>query len=286
MTATKEQMVQMYKTALERCVDAFGKLDDKEWAKKASDEWTAKEHLAFIAATHAKESIPLTQQALAGEPPNVPGFEKRSDMIPFRAATMKKLRDLPVPELIQRMQSTFGEHISMLEGLNEADLDKPANSPAWDRPGTVRDLFFGSYLFLPGQYQEIRKVNKKKLPHWIEISNPEQVNYHMGRIFHYMPLIYRPDKGGDVAAKYLFTMEGDGGGQWSLHVENGRADSMDGAIDGHDAEIRTKPQHWIDLTTGELNPITAVMPGPFRKVAISGNMGLAMKLSDLFSAEE
>jgi hypothetical protein len=286
MTATKDQILQMYKSALDRVVDAFGKLDEKEWAKKASDEWTAKEHLAHMVAAHERETRPLLAAALAGEQPNIPGFATRAEMMPFRVACMQEVRDLPVPELLQRMQSDRGENIRELEGMSEADLDKPANSPAWDRPGTVRDLFFASYLFLPGQYQEIRKVNKKKMPHWIEASTPEQVNYHMARIFNYMPLIYRSDKGGDFAATYLFTMEGDGGGQWWLKVADGRADAGDGDPGSHDAEIKTKPQHWIDLTTGELNPITAVMPGPFRKVAISGNMGLAMKLSDLFSAEE
>ena len=196
---------------------------------------------------------------------------------------MKETRELPVPELLQRMQSAVGEHIQMLESLSEADLDKPAMSPSWDRPGTVRDLFFAAYLFLPGQYQEIRKVSKKKLPHWIEASTPEQVNYHMGRIFHYMPLIYRSDKGGDMQATYLFTMEGEGGGQWNLAIANGRADSGEGEPPAHDIEIKTKPQLWIDLTTGELNPPMAIMT---RKVKLGGNMGLAMKLSDLFSVED
>ena len=124
------------------------------------------------------------------------------------------------------------------------------------------------------------------MPHWIEASTPEQVNYHMGRIFHYMPLIYRSDKGGDFAATYLFTMEGAGGGQWNMAIADGRADSGDGEPPAHDTEIKTKPEHWIDLSTGELNPITAIMPGPFRKVVISGTVGNAMKLSDLFGAED
>jgi putative sterol carrier protein len=148
----------------------------------------------------------------------------------------------------------------------------------------LRDLFFASYLFLAAQYQEIRKANKKKLNHWVQ-AEPDMVNYHMGRIFHYMPLVFNPEKGADTQCTYQFTMEGPGGGQWNIAIANGRADSHDGAADPHDCEIKTKPEHWIDLTTGELNAVTAIMPGPFRKVAISGNMGLAMKLGDLFSAE-
>jgi hypothetical protein len=281
MTPTKEQIKEFYAGALQRSLDAYAKLDEKEWGKKASDEGTAKDHLAQLVGTMEAETLPITRQALAGEKPHVPGFDKRGDMIPFRAACAKAVAHLSPPELLQRMQKAFGEHLAMLDSLSEADLDKPAMSPAWDRPGTIRDLFFASYLFLPGQYQDIRKVNKKKLPHWIEASTPDQVSYHMGRIFHYMPLIFRSDKGADMQATYLFTMEG--AGQWGLQIAGGRADALDGAPEKHDIEIEARPENWIDLTTGELNPVWAITT---RKVKIGGNAGLAMKLSDLFSAQE
>ena len=281
---TKEQIKGFYEQSLQRVLDGFSKLDDKEWGKKASDEWTAKEHLASLVVTHEKESLTLTKQALAGEPCHVDGFEKRSDMMPFRAKCMQEAVGVPVPELLDRLRKGVEEHIRMLDAASEADLEKPAMSPSWDRPGTVRDLFFAAYLFLPSQYQEIRRVSKKKLPHWVEAGTTEQVNYHMGRIFHYMPLIFRSDKGADVTATYLFTMEG--AGQWNIAIAGGKAEAGDGAPANQDIELKTKPQHWIDLTSGDLNPITAIMPGPFQKVAISGSVGLAMKLSDLFSAQE
>ncbi|MEX1195065.1 MAG: SCP2 sterol-binding domain-containing protein [Dehalococcoidia bacterium] len=282
MTPTKDQIREYYRGALERCLEAFAKLDDKEWGKKVSDEWTAKEHLAHLVATKEKESLPLIRQALAGEPPNIPGFEKRSDMLKFREDTMRGAIFMPTAELLTRLRTLNEEELGILDSLSEADLDKPARSPGWDRPGTVRDFFFASYLFLPGQYQEIRKAAKKKLPHWIETSTPDQVNYQMGRIFHYMPLIFRSDKGADVNATYQFTMEGDGGGQWTLAIAAGKADAADGEAPSHDVEIKTKPELWIDLTNGELNPALAIMT---RKVKIGGNAGLAMKLSDFFSAE-
>jgi len=283
MTPTKEQIRNYYADALSRCLEAFSKLDEKEWSKKASDEWTAREHLANLVSTMEKETMPLTRQALAGEPPNVPGFTQRSQMVGFRQANMEAERDLPIAELLQRLRTDYEEHIALLDGLGDADLDRPAQSPAWDRPGTVRDFFFASYLFLPGTYQDIRRVSKKKLPHWVEISTPEQVNFHMSRIFHYMPLIFRSDKGADVQANYQFTMEGDGGGQWALEIASGKAEAQTGALDQFDIEIKTKPELWMDLTSGDLNPALAIMT---RKVKLGGNAGLAMKLSELFSAEE
>jgi putative sterol carrier protein len=280
---TKDEIKQFYTQALQRCLDAFRQLDDKEWSKKASDEWTAREHLGHLVITHEVETMPLTRQALAGEPANVPGFASREDMVPFRNQTLEQVKDVPVPDLLRRLEETFGEHIRMLDGLSEADLEKPIKSPAWDRPGTLRDLFFASYLFLPSQYQEIRRVAKKKLPHWIEASNTEQVNYHLNRIFHYMPLIYNPKVGGDMVATYQFTMEGEGGGQWSIRIDNGRAESSDGPADSFDAEVKTRPELWMDLSQGDLNPVWAITT---RKVQLGGNPALAMKLGSLFSARE
>ena len=286
MIPTKEQIQTFYGQALERALAAYAQLDTKDWEKKASDDLTAREHLAVMVSSMERETLPLTRQALSGEKGSVPGFANRSEMVGFRKAGVQELRDVTAEDLLKRVEKDFREHLSMLTTVSDADLAKPATSPAWDRPGTMRDLFFAAYLFIPGQYQDIRKVAKKKLPHWVEAGTPDQVNFHMGRIFHYMPLIFRSDKAADLKATYLFTMEGDGGGQWNLAIGDGRADAADGAPGEQDIEIKTKPQHWIDLTTGELNAITAIMPGPFQKVALSGSMGLAMKLSDLFSAEE
>ncbi len=282
MTPTKDQIKQFYSQALQRCLDAFAQLDDKEWSKKV-DEMTAKEHLAQLVATTETETLPISRQAVAGQKPSIPGLEKREDALPFRRAARAEVNDLPVAELLERLKTGVTEHLEMLDTVSEADLDNPTQSPVWDRPGTVRDLFFAGYLFLPGQYQDIRKANKKKLSHWVEAGTPDQVNFQIGRIFHYMPLIFRSDKGGDMTATYQFTMEGDGGGQWALAIAGGRADTTDGEASEHDIEIKTKPNLWIDLTTGELNAPMAIMT---RKVKIGGNAGLAMKLSDLFSAEE
>ncbi|TMB99873.1 MAG: hypothetical protein E6J42_02110 [Chloroflexi bacterium] len=280
---TKDQIKIFYSQALDRCVEAFSRLDEKDLGKKASDEWTAKQHLAHLASTCEDEELPLTRQALAGEAPNVPGFERRDQQMTFREAGVRKLGDISTPELLQRFRSAFGEHLAMLESLSESDLDKPARSPAWDRSGTVRDFFFGAYLFLAGQYQEIRRVNKKKLPHWIEASSPDMKHYHMDRIFHYMPLIFRSDKAEDMKATYQFTMEGEGGGQWHIRIADGKAEADDGPAEPHDSEIKTKPELWVDLSSGDLNPPMAIMT---RKVKLGGNPALAMKLSHLFGSQE
>ncbi len=282
MKPTKDQIEKYYREALERCLEAFSQLDEKEWGKKASDHWTAKEHLTNLAVTQERETLLETKQVLAGEPIRVPGIDKREDVRGSRQQGVASARDLTVPELLARMKAAFEEHLRLLDTATEEDLDKPAQSPTWDRAGTVRDLFSASYQFLVRQYQEIRRVAKKKLPHWIEASTPEQAQYFLDRTFHYMPLILWRDRAADLNVTYQFTMEGAGGGQWSIRIADGRADSSDGAPDGFDAEVKTKPSLWMDLTLGDLSPPIAIMT---RKVKLGGNPALAMKLSSLFGEE-
>lgn len=85
-----------------------------------------------------------------------------------------------------------------------------------------------------------------------------------------------------MTTTYQFTMDGEGGGQWNIQIADGKAESADGPAEPFDAEIKTKPEHWMDLSMGELNPVMAIT---MRKVKLGGNAALAMKLSSLFSAE-
>ena len=283
MQPTKEQLKQYYSQALRRCLDSYARLNEKEWSKKASSLWTAKDYLAHLVAYEEEQADHLLQKALAGEPGQLPGFNGREAINEYNEQLLAKVRDLPVNELMGRFKAAYERSLSTLDGLSEADLDKPASNPEWDRPGTVRDLFFASYLHLPAHYQDIRRAAKKKLPHWMEAGSPEEVHFQLGRIFHFMPLIFWPERGADMQATYLFNMEGEGGGQWAVRIADGKAETQDGAPESFDMELRTKPQLWIDLSNNDLNPMWAITT---RKVHLGGNSGLAMKLGPLFRVSE
>ena len=283
MTPTKDQIKKYYSQALSRCLEAYARLDEKEWGKKASDRWTAKDYLAHLVISQEELHNVLICQFLGGETANLPGFDRHEQVNDYNEQALAKVGDLPVSQLLVRLKAAFEEALGMLDGLSEADLDRPASHPNWSCPGTVRDLFFSSYLHLPGHYQDIRRAAKKKLPHWIEVGAPEEVHFQMDRIFHFMPLIYRPDRGGDMKATYLFNMEGEGGGQWAVRIADGKAEAQDGAPESFDMELRTKPELWIDLSNNDLNAMWAITT---RKVHLGGNAGLAMKLGTLFQVSE
>ena len=269
--------------ALKRCLDSFALLDDKEWGEKVSSRWTAKDYLAHLVIAQEEEANRLIRQALAGEPAQLPGFDKREDINDYNDRMLASVRDLPVSELMDRLKAAFEDLLGTLAGLSEADLDKAASSPGWDRAGTVRDHFFASYLHLPSHYQDIRRAAKKRLPHWMEASTPEEVHFHLGRTFHYLSLIFRSDRASDMQATYLFTMEGEGGGKWSVRIVDGKAETDDGAPESFDIELRTRPELWLDLSTKDLNPVWAITTG---KMHLAGNIPLAMKLDSLFQVNE
>jgi putative sterol carrier protein len=283
MAPTKDQMKVFYALTAKRVLDAYSQLDEKEWGKKASDHWSAKEHLAYTVGTLEEETLPVTRAAIAGEAVKLPGFETREDEAAFRRAVTERLSSLPAADLITRLRAAYDEHARILDGLSEADLDRKAANPGWDREGTMRDLFFGTYLLFVNQYQAIRRVNKKKVPHWMDGIPPERVHYHVDRLFHYMPLIFNRNRADDMNATYQFTMEGAGGGQWNMRIGEGRADTSDGQADPYDCEIKTKPALWMDLASGDLSAPVAIVT---RKVKLGGNPALAMKLSGLFGSTD
>ena len=283
MKPMKDQIQKYYTQALQRSLESYARLDEREWGKKASDRWTAKDFLAHLVVSQEEVGNRVTRQAMAGEPVDIPGYRGRDGINEHNEQTLASVRDLSVAELLGRLKATVEEHLSMLDGLSESDLDKPCAHPGWDRPGTLRDQFFASYLHLPGHYQDIRRAAKKKLPHWMEVSSTDEVHYQLDRIFNFMPLIYRSDIGGEMQATYVFTMEGDGGGQWAIQIAGGKAESLDAAPASFDTEVKTKPELWIDLSNNDLNPVWAITT---RKVQLGGNAGLAMKLGTLFQVSE
>ena len=283
MTPTKDQIKKYYSQALSRSLDAYARLDERDWGKKASDRWTAKDYLAHLVVSQEDIGNRTTGQAIAGQPLEIPGYRGREGINDHNEETLASVRELPVAELLGRLKASVEEHLAMLEGLSETDLDKPFAHPGWDRPGTIRDLFFASYLHLPGHYQDVRRAAKKKLPHWMEAGAPEEVHFQLDRIFHYMPLIFWSSRGADMKATYVFNMEGEGGGQWAVRISDGKAVAEDGVPESFDMELRTKPELWIDLSNNDLNAMWAITT---RKVHLGGNASLAMKLGTLFQVSE
>jgi putative sterol carrier protein len=75
---------------------------------------------------------------------------------------------------------------------------------------------------------------------------------------------------------YLFEIEGSG--TWKVDVADGTVTVTEGPADA-DVTIRTSPETFTAIASGDQNPTTAYMTG---KLKVEGDMGAALKLQKLF----
>ena len=85
----------------------------------------------------------------------------------------------------------------------------------------------------------------------------------------------RQAKLGDTAAVLEFTLEGDGGGVFAVHLVAGVVRGHPGPAAAPDLQVTLDLETWQRLNTGELSAPDAFLR---RKVRLQGNLALALKL--------
>ena len=100
------------------------------------------------------------------------------------------------------------------------------------------------------------------------------------QVMNAMAANFDASKVGDMDASVVFDLSGDDGGQWTAVIANGAAEVTEGAQDGATATIKMDAGDFVDMSKGDLNPMTAFMTG---KVKVDGDLGTVMKLQGLFS---
>jgi putative sterol carrier protein len=83
-------------------------------------------------------------------------------------------------------------------------------------------------------------------------------------------------KAAGLNATYLFDI--DGAGKWVVQVENGKVSVREGEGEA-DTTISSSEETFVKIVNGEQNATSAFMMG---KLKVSGDMGNAMKLQQLF----
>ena len=83
-------------------------------------------------------------------------------------------------------------------------------------------------------------------------------------------------KAAGLNASYLFDIEGTG--KWTVRVENGKV-SVSESEEPADTTISASEETFVKIINGDQSPTTAFMTG---KLKVSGDMGNAMKLQQLF----
>ena len=82
-----------------------------------------------------------------------------------------------------------------------------------------------------------------------------------------------------MEANFQFELTGEGGGTWVISVAGGQCQVKEGAIENPDVTVEMSTDDYVGMAKGQLNPMNLFMTG---KIKLSGNMGLAMKVMNLF----
>ncbi len=99
------------------------------------------------------------------------------------------------------------------------------------------------------------------------------------KLMELMPAAFQPEKAGDLNADILFNLQGEQGGDWTLHIRDGTASVEQGKTEGARLTLTAQADDFLGLITGELNAMSAFAQG---KVKLKGDLSLAMKLMDFF----
>ncbi len=77
---------------------------------------------------------------------------------------------------------------------------------------------------------------------------------------------------------FHFDLEGDNGGQFTIHVADQKVTVAEGLIDEPKCVVRASGNNFVGLASGDLNPMMAVLTG---KVKIT-NQGEMLKYAKIF----
>ena len=84
-----------------------------------------------------------------------------------------------------------------------------------------------------------------------------------------------PTKIGSLNAAYSFDLEGE---EYHIVLKDGAGEAGTGAAENPNITLTMKPDDFVGIATGTLDPTTAFMAG---KIKVKGDMGLAMKLQSV-----
>lgn len=97
-----------------------------------------------------------------------------------------------------------------------------------------------------------------------------------------LPLVFQPDKAKGISATLQFELTGEGGGTWVVKIADGQCAVTEGGIDKPSASVSMEAADYLAIAQGKLDMAKAFIAG---KIKVKGDMGLIMRLPDLFKTD-
>lgn len=97
--------------------------------------------------------------------------------------------------------------------------------------------------------------------------------------FERLQAAFCPEAANGVAATFGFDLEGEGGGQWHVAVDNDRCTVHPGPAAAPQVVLLSTAADWLAIVNGRLDAGAAFMTG---RLKVKGDIGLALRLKELF----
>lgn len=111
---------------------------------------------------------------------------------------------------------------------------------------------------------------------------PAQPTLTVAAVFEFMPRGFNASAAQGVKAVYLWRVTGEGGGVWAVRIADGKCEVTSGAVANPDVAFEISAQDLLDLVSGKLNGMEAVMTG---RLKIEGDMTLAAQFAQFFTQQ-
>jgi len=108
-------------------------------------------------------------------------------------------------------------------------------------------------------------------------------NVDLNDLINLLPKAFLPDTAGDTSALIQISASGNGGGDWIIEIKDEKCFVNKGINKSPDLSLVASTDVINDIFSGKLDAMRAFMQG---KIQFKGNMGLAMKISKLFSMDK
>lgn len=97
-------------------------------------------------------------------------------------------------------------------------------------------------------------------------------------LFASLPNRFRSERAGDLRAVYVFELEGEGGGSWTVRVADGALTVEDAPAAEADVTVRAKADDWLAIVEGRMDPQLAYLT---KRLRVTGNLQLALRLREV-----
>ena len=113
-------------------------LTEEDLARPAGHEsdWTVKDLIGHVAYAEGS-MLPMIQRPLGGQAHRVP---PDFDLDRWNAGRVRRAKEQPVAALLERLAESRRELLALLDGMDDADLDRPTSHPRMPNT-TVEGIF-------------------------------------------------------------------------------------------------------------------------------------------------